>query len=177
MPKAEKLPPFVHNAQTRQVVLDLLTDGIGDDEEPAEILISGQCMEPLIIDGDRVSVAPCQGSPGLGDIVLARTPDQELVCHRILGRSGDDYLLAGDRTLRLDTHPPETVIGRVIAVHRGAKTLTLPRAGRIARFQAYLHLKTHAYRGRSLALLFHWPRRLLIEAQAWRWHSARIRPE
>lgn len=176
MSRAEELSSFAHSAQTRRVVLDLLADGIGDDEEPAQIPVSGQCMEPLIVDGDRISVIPCRCAPGLGDIVLARTHDQELVCHRIVGRSGPDYLLAGDRTLRLDIHPPESLIGRVVAVHRGPRTLTIPKAGPAARYQAYLHLRTHAHRGRKLALLFHWPRRLLIEAQAWRWYLSSATP-
>ena len=170
MPKSEEPTTLAPSSRRRQAALDLLADGMGGDGL-VQIPISGQCMEPLIVDGDRVSAVPCR-VPELGDIVLARTQDQELVCHRILGRTGDDYVLAGDRTLRLDVHPPESLIGRVVAVHREKKTLSIPPSGMLERCQAYLHLKTHAHRGQGLALLFHWPRRLLIVAQSWRWYLA-----
>ena len=91
-------------------------------------------MEPLIRDGDHVTVAPVDPSSCRpGTLLLALERKEELgskdpagrVCHRLLTRDGAHLVLGGDATRRRERHLPEDVLGRVVAVRRGQRRLGL----------------------------------------------------
>lgn len=162
-------------AAQRRAVAEMLGQSLRDGE-PVRLAISGQCMEPLLLDGDEIEVAPRSDEPHIGDIWLAHGKGHELVCHRVVGRRGDDFLLVGDRTLHLDSHPPSSLLGRVVAVHRAGRTLRL-RFGAWDRLQARLHLATWRRReSLRLRLVWHWPRRMIQEIHARRWYFAKRSP-
>ncbi|HEY0510699.1 MAG TPA: S24/S26 family peptidase [Thermoanaerobaculia bacterium] len=53
-------------------------------EAPVEVRVRGDCMAPLIADGDRVRVAAARlYAPG--DVVVFRAAGGHLVAHRLLG--------------------------------------------------------------------------------------------
>ena len=149
----------------KAALLELLAQSLKDGE-PIRVSVSGQCMEPLVEDGDEISVAP----PGditarVGELWLAHTPEGELVCHRVIARRPDGLLLAGDRTLRADLHARESLLGRVGAVHRGPQTFPI-RTTLLDRLQARMHSQACRHRRSSWVFLWQWPRRLLIEIRA-----------
>lgn len=159
----DKLPekqrfPEEHRAATRELLAETLHAGSG-----TRLTVRGQCMEPLIFDGDEIAVAPLTSPPRIGDLVLAHTDAGEIVCHRVVRENAEAYWLAGDRTLRLDRHPKASVLGRVTAVHRGDESLPISPAGPLIRLQVRLH---HLVRRRPDAWWIRcveWPRRLIIE--------------
>lgn len=100
----------------QKALLDLLSDAARDGELGGRrFRVRGACMEPLISDGDRVTLAD-EGEPWLtGQVVLARLGG-ELLCHRLLAVGGDGCEVAGDTDLRLDRVPLADLLGRVVAV-------------------------------------------------------------
>jgi len=88
----------------------------------------GQSMRGQIEDGSLVTLLPLV-EPRLGDIVLARRGDH-LELHRAVGRRGDDWLLKGDRNLRVTGFERTALLGRVVRIeHHGAtQDLTTPFA-------------------------------------------------
>ena len=177
------MPAADHSHQAAAV--DLLREALLEACNPLRIRISGQCMEPLILDSDEISVLPTGNKATdnkatackpetlrLGDLVLAHTASHELVCHRIIAFGSDGFLLAGDRTLRFDLHAPESILARVVAVHRRELTLGIPRPGPWTRLQVALHLQVKKRYPHPWIRLWEWPRLLLIHGRALGWHRA-----
>jgi hypothetical protein len=164
-------------ARRREATFELMAETLREGGS-VRLRVSGWCMEPLLRDGDEVTVVPLGGEPHRGRLLLARSADGELVCHRVLGRTDDGHLLAGDRTLRVEEHPPSALLGELAAVHRGGRTLPLADTHRpgswrrlvestLARWQLASHRLRHrrlgrvseSLRARVVALWHHllWP--------------------
>jgi hypothetical protein len=101
-------------------------------EEPVEVCMRGDCMAPLLADGEQVRVAAARVyAPG--DVVVFRAADGRLVAHRLLGYRLHAGALAlvtrGDACPVHDAPVPlAAVLGRVAAVRptlaaRGAALL------------------------------------------------------
>lgn len=98
----------------------------------------GASMAPFIRDGDTLTVQPTAAAAlRPGDVILYPTQGGRLAAHRLIGRAGagDSQVLVarGDAA----TGPGEAVtaahvLGRVVRVQRGARTLDLDRAPRRA---------------------------------------------
>ena len=106
-----------------ETALSLWRQSAGEHSLP----ITGSSMLPLIEHGDSVLIE--SGPAGIlpGHLVVFRKGDG-LVGHRLLSKvSGKGLLLTkGDNAFRADPLVAEDeVIGRVIAVQRGGKTLSL----------------------------------------------------
>jgi signal peptidase I len=92
----------------------------------------GASMQPTIEDGELITVAPVEPAAAKrGDILLYRS-DRGLIAHRLVGlrksAKGEDvrYLLQGDASVDRDEPVrPEQVLGRVVAVQRGARSKAL----------------------------------------------------
>ncbi len=95
-----------------------------DADKPACLQVRGRCMEPLIRDGDWVEVR-AREPVRCGSVVLARGDSGELVCHRVLARTGDTLCLAGDRSLAAREHGPGSLLGVVRGVERGGSAWRL----------------------------------------------------
>jgi len=106
-----------HGEAARDLVAEALASGSG-----VRLRVCGGCMDPLLREGDWVWVVPAQRLLP-GSIVLARSEGGNLVCHRLLRRVGAAYMLAGDRTLSLEEHPGEDVLGEVRHADRGGGRL------------------------------------------------------
>jgi len=115
MSKAAKIIPQTHF----QTVLDLW----GDRGENSTCTIAGNCMSPMIMEGDTLVIEHGNRHIRIGDIVVFGTPGNFYV-HRVLGiksRSGErSFLLKADRDDAF--HTPvfqDEIMGRVIGI-RGA---------------------------------------------------------
>lgn len=151
--------------RARRLLARRVSEGVA-----ARVSVSGECMGPLIVGGDRVEAA--RGGPLVaGDVVLARGRDGGLVCHRVLGHAGGRPLLAGDRSLMPEEVDEGLVLGVVRVVETEAGTMRLGRgwAWRLDRLQAFLHLLEVGYRGSAAGRGLHLVRRVLGELRAlWR---------
>src|SRR5437867_13119903 len=98
----------------------------------------GASMQPTIEDGELITVAPVgPGTVKRGDILLYQN-ERGVVAHRVVGRVKetvpllegdcplDHYLLRGDASVSCDAPVQlEQVIGRLVAVQRGGRSLAL----------------------------------------------------
>lgn len=84
------------------------------------LVLEGDCMEPMLREGDEIVIAHGEDEPRFGDVVAFRQDGQILV-HRVIG-SG---VLRGRRVYQLkpDKHglqaiqvPREDLVGKVVAV-------------------------------------------------------------
>ena len=102
----------------------LLRDGVS-----VQFRARGRGMAPAIGDGDLVTVAPLDGRPRRGDILLYVTANGRVLLHRYLGtRRGSDPVLRlrGDATLyTTDAVPDDAVLGRAITRRHGPRTTRL----------------------------------------------------
>ncbi len=89
----------------------------------------GKSLWPLVLDGDQVHVER-GGETGLrrGDIALVVNPQGQLVAHLV---DATNPLVTVSSVGVVDP-PAREVLGRVVAVRRGAMTLTLPRGAHLA---------------------------------------------
>jgi hypothetical protein len=121
-------------------------------------------MWPLLQPGDVIEVAHDPQEFHSGDLVVYRAGERAVV-HRVLCRSGRGLLLGSDRLPTADaTVLPEAVIGRVVAIHAGARRLDLTT--RPARWLGRLLATCHPLRSRRglrrlILLLAHLQRQTL----------------
>jgi uncharacterized repeat protein (TIGR01451 family) len=90
----------------------------------------GRSMQPNVLDGDTVVVAPISGAmPKRGDIALTRG-QQGFVLHRVVGwdPATGGIVTRGDAGQQNDT-PTATVLGKVIAIERGGRTISITAPG------------------------------------------------
>ncbi len=144
-------PVLLAAEQAKQTAQELLAGALASGSSRIDLVVRGGCMAPLLRDGDRVIVEPLGAPPPLGALVLVSTAEAEpgrqeqaprqLVCHRYLGRAGDDaVLLGGDRHGSGETQPAAAVLGLVRGARRGRRSLCLdgPLARCLDRLQARL---------------------------------------
>ena len=91
--------------------------------------IEGNSMLPLIRDGDCVAIESGVDQVRRGQIIVFLQGDG-LVAHRFLskvpGKGKMMFLTKGDNISRLDPMvPEEEVVGRVVAIRRGSKIMSL----------------------------------------------------
>jgi hypothetical protein len=89
-------------------------------EGAVEVRVRGDCMAPLLADGERVRVAAARAY-WPGDVVVFRAADGRLLAHRLLGyrpHAGSLALVTrGDACAVHDAPvPPAAVLGRIEAV-------------------------------------------------------------
>jgi len=96
--------------------------------------VTGASMWPFLRDGDLVTVSPVRGKVHIGDVVAVVHPDAEvLLLHRVVGRTGDSYLIKGDATAQPDgLASTERILGRVTHIQRTGQEVRfgLGREGR-----------------------------------------------
>jgi signal peptidase I len=89
----------------------------------------GWSMNPFIRDGDIICVSPIQEkNPSVGEVVAYIQPTSgKLVVHRLVNRSGDNWVILGDNTLKASGEqvPIVNLIGRVTGIKRGGKNIWL----------------------------------------------------
>jgi hypothetical protein len=93
-------------------------------EAPVEVVVRGDCMLPLLAEGDRVSVVAAR-LYWPGDVLVFRAPDGRLLAHRLLGyrpwTGGLALVTRGDACVVHDAPVPlAAVLGRVEGARPGA---------------------------------------------------------
>lgn len=84
----------------------------------------GRSMWPFVLDGDRLTLAPLDGPPRLGEIVWVEGGDFGLT-HRVIGRVGRRLWVKGDSEALPDGwFAVEQVLARVVAIERGGRAIT-----------------------------------------------------
>ncbi|HXA77782.1 MAG TPA: hypothetical protein VNV41_11690, partial [Candidatus Acidoferrales bacterium] len=114
-----------------------------DDGVRIRFRADGRSMQPNVLDGDTVVVAPISaGKLKRGDIALTRN-DRGFVLHRVIrwDSSTGAIVTRGDAGQQNDA-PGAKLLGKVIAIERGGRTISMTSPG-----ASLLHgLRTQAYR-------------------------------
>jgi hypothetical protein len=125
--------PTDTRATGRDPIPDPVLEGVLElwDQAGARSLIpiTGNSMLPLIREGDQVLVVHGRNSVRRGDVVVFRRQGQ-LIAHRVLRIDDDEgqaaFLVKGDNLSTFDPLvDPGAVLGRVLAVQRGNRSLAL----------------------------------------------------
>lgn len=80
----------------------------------AEVALSGRCMEPLLVAGDKARVEVCT-DPMVGDLCLVALSDGILALHRVVSVNGMAVTCKGDYSGKAEVIRAECVIGRATA--------------------------------------------------------------
>ncbi len=120
-----------------------------DDGLRVRFRADGRSMQPNVLDGDTVVVAPISaGKPRRGDIALTKG-DRGFVLHRVIAwdQSTGALVTRGDAGQQND-EPAGKLLGRAIAIEREGRVISLERPGTAAwhgvRKQAYRLLRASA---------------------------------
>jgi uncharacterized repeat protein (TIGR01451 family) len=108
----------------------------------------GQSMQPNVLDGDTVVVAPISaGKPRRGDIALTKG-EQGFVLHRVVGFDAvtGAMLTRGDAGQQNDSCA-EKVLGRVVAIEREGRTIPLTTPGTALRHSVRAQSRRLQYGG------------------------------
>ncbi len=77
----------------------------------------GRSMSPFIRDGDTVIIAPTEGDPCIGDVVLCRNTEGNLLLHRVIRKTAESVFTKGDAWLTDDGPVPyKNIIGKAVRV-------------------------------------------------------------
>jgi signal peptidase len=82
-------------------------------KNPFKLRMRGSSMGPILHDGDTIVVCQKDGY-SVGDILVYRYKENELLIHRLLKIEGDRYFCKGDSAFRLEDISQEQIIGAVI---------------------------------------------------------------
>ena len=114
----------------RPVVTEILRERI-DAGAPTWLPVHGRSMWPLLTSGARILVAPAVHIR-FGDL-LAYECEGTIVCHRVIGRWGADFLARADhRGAGPELVRPDQIVGVVTALERGGGVVHLTRPARRA---------------------------------------------
>ena len=112
----------------------------------------GRSMQPFILDGDILQVVPIgKRQIKWGDVVLAEIGAGIILAHRVVGVKGRDrnweYFIKGDACIFPDGWiGAKNILGRVVIVERGEKTINLSSFAHLVRFKSWALIKPWAPR-------------------------------
>ncbi len=84
--------------------------------ERVTIVLRGTSMRPTLCEGDKITVAPLETDPQVGDVVLFRYAGWHLL-HRVIAIEGDLYTMQGDNCYGTETAPRRDIVARLVAAH------------------------------------------------------------
>lgn len=80
------------------------------------IVLRGTSMRPTLDEGDKVTLAPLDGDPSVGDVVLFRYGGRH-VLHRIIAIDGDRCTMQGDNSYGTEQALRADIVARLVAAH------------------------------------------------------------
>ena len=90
----------------------LIARARAQNKKPFTVSVSGSSMEPILYEGERVTVLP-QVAYEVGDILVYYYKQEGLLVHRLLKIQDSRYFCKGDNALRLEDVDREEIIGAV----------------------------------------------------------------
>ena len=101
-----------------------------------KITLVGTSMQPTLCEGDILTLAPLDGHPAVGDVVLFRYQGQHLL-HRIISVADGIYTMQGDNCVSTESCRRDAIVARLVAVekHHHVKRFVLRWFGHRGRTQ------------------------------------------
>ena len=102
------------------VAREALIEGLLAEFDEASLTVTGDCMRPALVPGERVRIVSARRRPArLGDIVLVNHA-QGLRLHRVIWKGPAAWRTKGDRSFHADPRvEPRHVLGTVLAAESG----------------------------------------------------------
>ena len=85
--------------------------------ERVKITLVGSSMQPTLIAGDELELAPLKALPQVGDVVLFRFQGRHLL-HRVETIDGDRYTMRGDNCVNREIVGKEEIVARLENVRK-----------------------------------------------------------
>ena len=82
-----------------------------------KITLVGTSMQPTLCEGDILTLAPLDGNPAVGDVVLFRYHGRHLL-HRIVAEADGIYTTLGDNCVNTESCRREDIVARLVAVEK-----------------------------------------------------------
>ncbi|HEX9987919.1 MAG TPA: S24/S26 family peptidase [Chloroflexia bacterium] len=129
---APEAPPALSYAQPHSDALLISALRALPEDGRLRVRLGGISMSPFIRDGELAEVGPPPRQPRRG-MVLVCTPDgKAFIIHRVIGwrAKGGSWQVRtkGDSLARADRWwEPSSVLGKVVALHRGGRRVSLDR--------------------------------------------------
>jgi hypothetical protein len=79
-----------------------LLQAVVGDGRPFRFKAQGTSMTPAIRDGDVLTLCPTPRNIPLGAVVCIHPTNEELIIHRVVARTGPNYLVKGDFGSEMD---------------------------------------------------------------------------
>jgi hypothetical protein len=100
--------------------------------------VKGRSMEPALVEGDEVRLAPLRALPGEGEVVVTRGAAGGLLLHRVVAASRFAIVTRGDACGSDDRAVPVGhVLLRAVEMRRAGRTAAIPSApGALHRLRA-----------------------------------------
>ena len=122
---------------------------------PVRFQATGQSMQPNILDGDLVEIAPVLDEKlRRGDVALTRTEDGFMLHRVVVCDSDTETIVTRGDAGQQDDLPPTAVLGKAVAVERKGKRISFTRYGTntIHSLRTQLHRALRAVAIRGLRL-------------------------
>lgn len=82
-----------------------------------KITLVGTSMRPTLYEGDILTLAPVDGNPEVGDVVLFHYQGRHLL-HRIISVADDIYTMRGDNCVSTESCHREDIVARLMEVEK-----------------------------------------------------------
>lgn len=90
-----------------------------------ELTVTGFSMNPILYEGDTVSVIP-DNTYNIGDILVYIYNNEEILIHRLIEIKENIYYCKGDNALRMEKITVNEIFGKVSVIQRNGQNITLP---------------------------------------------------
>ena len=173
----EQTPAEKRATQAARAATRLLAQTLMQGNSTANLKVEGNCMMPLVQNGDEIIVSSLEDHLKVGALVVAESSDRVFLCHRILEvMPSGEVLLAGDRSRVAEKLHRDHLIGLVQEIRREGYCMRLhtPFGTVVDKAIADLHSTALRYSGsphRHSRLL---ARMLMIAVKFLAWFRANI---
>lgn len=136
--------------------LGILASSVLKHDVPIRMMARGFSMYPLIRDRDVITIhPPAECGPLIGEVAAFIFPGSEkLIVHRIIGKSGSNYLFKGDNVATPDGYiPSEDILGIVTRVERKGKNVSFNPTSQCRFFPGLLDLKIRRFMTKLVGIL------------------------
>jgi signal peptidase I len=92
-------------------------------EQIQKIPFRGSSMDPILQNAEAVWIDFSKVErPKVGEVIVYQENKREFICHRLIGVTGDAFIVKGDNSLCFERLPRGAHWGRVVAFEKNGET-------------------------------------------------------
>ena len=139
------------------IICEFLSEG-----KSVTVTARGNSMRPMLCDlRDRLTLSPCKAETlSVGDVIMYKRDDGNIVVHRIVEKDGDNFILMGDcQAYKERDIRPDQVLARLTSFVRKGKSVSCTDA----KYLRYVRFWTGSYFWRRVYIRLFWASRRFIK--------------